>query len=362
MLWLERGTDAGRIQRVVVGAAAAALLLVLPVKRLVTIYTTHDALTLIPLYKLSQATSSGTMVAVYYRGRRRSPRSPSRWFRVGGCRSCRSCCSSGSSSSRCWPAASSSDQARAQQRTFLGDDPAGSTTPRTSASHTSTTASRRGTASGRRCSGTSTSTASTTSTPSRCPGRCRRAACRCSGDGTLVVRAGKERARSSRSRRPGSSSRRADGAGRAAGPDPGRARRSGSSTGRCGCVSRVSGLAGRTATSTRTREGRLVAYGCSRGTFRLTLLIKQPETVDISLDGTARQAPRLPLAEAENETWHGELPGRRARRRDVHARGRAVRARSGRRVFTFDARLRPVARIGRWPPSSARRFRTGCGC
>ncbi len=65
MLWLERGPAGSYLERAAVALAAAAVLLVLPVKRLVTIYTTHDTMTLIPLYKLLQASSPGTLVAVY---------------------------------------------------------------------------------------------------------------------------------------------------------------------------------------------------------------------------------------------------------------------------------------------------------
>jgi hypothetical protein len=65
MLWLERGAAGGYVERAAVALAAAAVLLVVPVKRLVTVYTTHDAMTLIPLYKLVQVSSPGTLVAVY---------------------------------------------------------------------------------------------------------------------------------------------------------------------------------------------------------------------------------------------------------------------------------------------------------
>ena len=52
---------------------------------------------------------------------------------------------------------------------------------------------------------------------------------------------------------------------------------------------------------------RLVAYGCTRGTFRLTLLIKEPETIEIRLDG--RLARRLSYpSPAPDEVWRGEIP------------------------------------------------------
>jgi hypothetical protein len=65
MLWLERGPGGGYVERAAVALAAAAVLLVLPVKRYVNVFGTHDAMTLIPLYKLVQASSPGTLVAVY---------------------------------------------------------------------------------------------------------------------------------------------------------------------------------------------------------------------------------------------------------------------------------------------------------
>jgi hypothetical protein len=65
VLWLERGAVSSFIARSAVALAAAAVLLVLPVKRYVTIFGTHDAMTLIPLYRLVQASSSTTLVVVY---------------------------------------------------------------------------------------------------------------------------------------------------------------------------------------------------------------------------------------------------------------------------------------------------------
>ena len=65
MLWLERGPAGSYLERAAVALAAAAVLLVLPVKRYVSVFGTHDTMTLIPLYKLLQASSPGTLVAVY---------------------------------------------------------------------------------------------------------------------------------------------------------------------------------------------------------------------------------------------------------------------------------------------------------
>jgi hypothetical protein len=65
VLWLERGPLGSYVERAPVALAAAAVLLVLPVKRYVNVFGTHDTMTLIPLYKLVQASSPGTLVAVY---------------------------------------------------------------------------------------------------------------------------------------------------------------------------------------------------------------------------------------------------------------------------------------------------------
>jgi hypothetical protein len=65
VLWLERGRPGSYVERSAIAVAAAAVLLVLPVKRYVTVFGTHDAMTLIPLYKLLLASSPGTLVAVY---------------------------------------------------------------------------------------------------------------------------------------------------------------------------------------------------------------------------------------------------------------------------------------------------------
>jgi hypothetical protein len=65
VLWLARGPDGGLVARAAVAAAALAVLLLLPVRRYVDIYGMHDALTLIPMFKLSTLTSLSTMAWVY---------------------------------------------------------------------------------------------------------------------------------------------------------------------------------------------------------------------------------------------------------------------------------------------------------
>ena len=65
VLWLARGPDGGYVVRGAVAAGALAVLLLLPVRRYVDIYGMHDALTLIPMFKLSTLTSLSTMAWVY---------------------------------------------------------------------------------------------------------------------------------------------------------------------------------------------------------------------------------------------------------------------------------------------------------
>ena len=65
LLWFERGAPGSYVERAIVALAAAAVLLVLPVKHFVNSFATHDAPTMIPLYKLLEASSPETLVAVY---------------------------------------------------------------------------------------------------------------------------------------------------------------------------------------------------------------------------------------------------------------------------------------------------------
>jgi hypothetical protein len=51
----------------------------------------------------------------------------------------------------------------------------------------------------------------------------------------------------------------------------------------------------------------LVAYGCRTGTFRVTLLIKQPENIDIRVNNKLVRHLEFP-APSENQSWHGDLP------------------------------------------------------
>lgn len=65
VLWIDRGAPGSLLERGIVAGAVALVLVVLPVRRLVNIFGTHDAMTMVPLYKLVQASSPGTMLAVY---------------------------------------------------------------------------------------------------------------------------------------------------------------------------------------------------------------------------------------------------------------------------------------------------------
>ena len=65
VLWLERGPDGGWIERAVVGMLALTLLVLLPVDKYVNAFGVHDAMTLIPLYQLSTATSMHALTRIY---------------------------------------------------------------------------------------------------------------------------------------------------------------------------------------------------------------------------------------------------------------------------------------------------------
>ena len=65
VLWIDRGAPGSLLQRGVVAGVATLVLVVLPVRRLVNVFGTHDAMTMVPLYKLVKASSPGTMLAVY---------------------------------------------------------------------------------------------------------------------------------------------------------------------------------------------------------------------------------------------------------------------------------------------------------
>lgn len=65
VLWIDRGAPGSLLERGVVAGAAALVLVVLPVRRLVDDLGIHDSMSMVPLYKLVQASSPGTMLTVY---------------------------------------------------------------------------------------------------------------------------------------------------------------------------------------------------------------------------------------------------------------------------------------------------------
>jgi hypothetical protein len=65
VVWVGGGTLGSRLERALVALAAGVVLVLLPIDRYVNISGMHDALTLVPLYKLSTATSLDTINWVY---------------------------------------------------------------------------------------------------------------------------------------------------------------------------------------------------------------------------------------------------------------------------------------------------------
>ncbi|HZT44565.1 MAG TPA: hypothetical protein VFA24_00180, partial [Gaiellaceae bacterium] len=65
VLWIERGVAGRYLERALVALCAAVVLVLLPVDRYVNIVGMHDAMTLVPLYKLVRATSIDTLEIVY---------------------------------------------------------------------------------------------------------------------------------------------------------------------------------------------------------------------------------------------------------------------------------------------------------
>ncbi len=65
VLWIERGVVGSYVERAVVAAVAVVVLVLLPLDRYVNIFGMHDAMTLVPLYKLSTATSLHTLQVVF---------------------------------------------------------------------------------------------------------------------------------------------------------------------------------------------------------------------------------------------------------------------------------------------------------
>ena len=267
------------------------------------VYGTHDALTLIPLYQLSTSTSLSTMPGLP--GRRRSLVARRVRVRaaaaaaVGAVRADRRAASRvGASSSRFVV-----DQARAQQRDFLGDDPSWVD----HAGGTRVAYLYDGEPSWPGVWETvffnTTSTASTTWTSRPCPGRCRRTHVTVRADGTVVGPPADRRRDEVRDRLELDRARTASAKGEvdAAGADPGGAR---PLEARAAAAAALAGSPGCEPNGDIAGEARLVAYECKSGTFSVTLLIKQPEKVDIRLDGKLVRHLEFPAP----TTWHGDLP------------------------------------------------------
>ena len=304
MLWLERGPAGSYLERAAVALAAAAVLLVLPVKRLVTIYTTHDTMTLIPLYKLLQASSSGTLVAVYSAVAAVAAASfafvPGRYLRAVPVLLLVAFAAASVVSSRFV-----AEQARAQQRTFLGSDPRWID----HAAHKGVVYLYDGEPSWNGVWETlfwNKRVDRVYHFGPEVPGPLPQTSAEIQQDGTVFV------------------------------PSSGRgepkfavastwfelvgervAQIAQQGLTQAGLVlwkldrplrvvSRVTGLQVNGDIYAHNRAS-FVAYGCTRGTFRLTLLIKGPQTVDVLLDGKVVKHLDYP-SPAPDEVWRGELP------------------------------------------------------
>ena len=295
VLWLERGPSGSFAERAAIAAAAAAVLLVLPVKRYVNVFGTHDAMTLIPLYKLLQSTSPGALVAVYASvagiaavGFALLPRHA---LRRAPILLLVALTAASVVSSRFV-----AEQARAQQRMFLGDDPRW-------IDHNAD-ASVAYLYDGDPDWNRVWQTVFWNSRADRVydlagtvPGPLPQAPIEIQPDGTVFLPPS--------ARRPARYAVVADSI-TLAGT---RVATAGLGLWRLDEPLRVSTEASGLQTNgdvyAHTRA-RLVAYGCTRGTFRLTLLIKEPQTVEIRLDGKLVRRLDFP-SPAADEVWHGEL-------------------------------------------------------
>jgi hypothetical protein len=304
MLWLERGGSGGRIERWAIAAVAAAALLVLPVKRLVTIYTVHDAMTLIPLYKLLQSSSPGTLVGVYSAVAAVAAIAfallPARALRAVPVVLLVAFAAASVLSSRFV-----AEQARAQQRTFLGPDPRWID----HAAHKRVVYLYDGEPSWNGVWETlfwNERVGSVYYLGREVPGPLPQSSAEIQQDGTVFVPSAGRRDpkfavvstwfelagdRVAQIAQQGLAQ-----AGLALWKVDRPMR----------VLSRVTGLQPN-GDIYGHGEGRLDVYGCTRGTFRLTLLIKEAQTVDLSVDGKVVKQLDFP-SPAPYEVWRGELP------------------------------------------------------
>jgi len=300
VLWLSRGPDGAYVTRWAIAAAAAALLLTLPIRRYVDIYGTHDALTLIPLYKLSVASSVSTMAWVY-----RAvavvlvvvlalvPRRGLKWLPIA---LVVALVGASVVSSRFVI-----DEARATQRTFLGDDPSW-------ADH----------ARGRKIAylydgepswpGVWATVFFNTRinrvydlNATTVPGPLPQDRVDVRPDGTVVA----PPAHLKRTRYAIASTwLELSGKRRGQVVQQGLTQQ-GLNLWKLNRPLRIkSWVSGLEPNGDIAGEARLVVYGCKEGTFSITLLIKQPEKVDIRIDGKLVRHLDFPVG----QNWHGDLP------------------------------------------------------
>ena len=120
VLWLARGAPGTLVERAAVALAALVVVVVLPIDRYVDITGMHDAMTLVPLYKLANATSGGAMRGVYIGvacvAAAALVLAPRRWLVLVPAVLAVAFVGASVASSRF-----AVQQARAQQRTFLGE-------------------------------------------------------------------------------------------------------------------------------------------------------------------------------------------------------------------------------------------------
>ena len=331
VIWIERGAPRSFQATAWVALAVATPLALLPLGRLVTSYAPPDAPTLTALYDLRRTTSLATLEIVFFvgvgaailvfalvpaaarpapaRARLRRARR-----RIGGRRA------TGGGSGTGSPV----DLPRA--RTL-----AGSTTRQEARSGCCSPAGPAGSACGSRCSGTGGSNGSTDWTAQASSARCRHGRSVCAGtvcSSAATARCSRPDTSSRRSARcrayphttsPGGWSRRS--VGRRARWEAGRSgawsRRSVSPPGHAGVEPNGDIYA--------SGDGHLVAFGCHPGgSFLVTLLIKEPQTVTILRNGAPYRRLRF-RSPSPNQPWRASIPTRAATRHParqghVHAR------------------------------------------
>jgi Dolichyl-phosphate-mannose-protein mannosyltransferase len=305
LLWLERGFAGSYVERAAIALVAAVVLVAFPVDRFVNAYGTHDAMTLIPFYNLSTATSLDTVIRVFPSVAGAVAVAfaflPGRALRAVPFVLLALLAAASVASSRFVV-----DQAQAQQRTLLGPDPRWID----HAMHERTVYLYDGEPS---WSGV-WETLFWNKRIDRVydlsdygvPGPLPQAHVQLQGDGTVFVPP-------SDRGEPGfavaSTSFVLDGE-RVAQIEQQGLKQAGLVLWKLDrplrAVSRVSGLEVNGDIYAHTRAS-FVAYGCTRGTFRLTLIIKGPQTIDVLLDGKVIRRLDYP-APAPDEVWRGELP------------------------------------------------------